>query len=217
MPRGRPRKNPETVRVASEDAPAVLAAVVEEAVTAVREMAPAPDPLADLKVALGAAITADPEGTRKALADVLEVSHGGRRTVEDRVRKVPLPKSALEIKMPEVKEEPPGVIFASPHQAFRQVLIPSQKKYYGDGNVDIIPAVIAEFEQGQVRLTDADQIAAMRAKIRKKEERGIPPQVVEMRDEIAEAMAANGHVLGVKAAVASQTTTVYDKLPDLVQ
>lgn len=206
MPRGRPRKNPVAVSPEAE-APEPIKTQSDS------------DALADLKAALAKAIDADPEATQKAMADVLGVAQATPRKVEERPRKIEIPKSALKIEAPEAPEDPePGVLFGSPHQGFRQVLKPSQKKYYGDGNVDIIPPVVAEFEQGQVRLTDQDLIDAMRAKIKKQKEKGGVVQVVEMDPELAEGVkAVTGRVLGAKAPTVSQTTSIHDKLADLVQ
>lgn len=182
-------------------------------------MAIATDPVADLKAALGKAIESDPEAVQKALTDVLGVAAATPRKIEERVRKVQIPKNALGITAPEAPEEAEeGVIFASPHQGFRQVLKPSQKKYYGDGNVDIIPPIVAEFEHGQIRLTDPELIDLMRKKIKKQRDRGGIVQVVEMENAVKDGVkAATGRVLGVKAPVVSQTNSINDKLADLVQ
>lgn len=187
MPKGRPKKDAAT-QVA-------IAEAVGKAVEAVRQMEPPEDPMADLRKSLNEAISKDPEAVQKALADILGVAAGTPRTVEPRTRKIEIPKGAMEVVAPEPQEPKPAVVFASPHQGFRQVIKPSQKKYYGDGNVDIVPALVVEFEHGMARLGDEEHVKLMRAKIAKQRARGGAPQVVELRDEIADSVAA-GRVVG---------------------
>ena len=192
MPRGRPKKVQET-----------------EAPEAVK-----PSALEAFRAALNEAITEDPEGTKQALAAVLGVAQGTPRTVADeRPRKVPASVAAELVAQPPEPPPPPvpGVTFMSASKAAWQVILPGQKKFYGDGNVEIIPPIVKQAENGIVRLTDPREIEAMRGKIAKQKARGERPLFAEIHDDVAQEV-AKGRSVGVK----SSKVTVDTPMADLV-
>jgi hypothetical protein len=168
--------------------------------------------MAKFREALNEAISADPEATAKALAAVLGVAAGTMRTVGDRPRKVEIPVPEAP-KAPPAPEAPkPGVVFASRHLGFRLVVRPGQKKFYGDGNVEFIAPKLLEFDNGKARVEDPDDIARVRKFIEKQRRIGVEPQIVELRDEIAEAAAAGRSIV----PIASSKVTGDTPLSELV-
>lgn len=194
MPRGRPKK------VKEPEAPEVTK----------------PSALESFRAALNEAITEDPEATKSALAAVLGVAQGTQRTVSDeRPRKVPASVArelVAELPDPPLPPPEPGVTFMSGSKGAWQVVKPGQKKFYGDGNVEIIPPVVKQAENGVVRLTDPSEIEAMRAKIAKQRARGERPLFVEISAEVAKTLAKGRSVDSIK----SNKVTVETPMADLV-
>lgn len=208
MPRGRPRKNPETAIVVEPNS----AETIVDTPTSATEAVASVDPMADLKAAIGKAIDADPQGVVKALADVLGVAAATPRTVDGRPRKIEAPKSTQTIPTPEPVEPKPAVVYYAEAAGYRQPLVPYQKKFHGDGNVEMVAGVIAEAENHIIRIEDPEHAKIMDAKIEKQIRKYGKPMVTKLRDEIADQVLSN-----VKTAVVSQKNTIHDTLADVVQ
>lgn len=178
MPRGRPKKKPTVEEVA------------ENAVETVKaETKPTEEKKAEGYLDLfKKALAEDPKAVVAMLEAVEMVGQGSRRTLEspEGRRTVPVKAEELEPPTPPTPAEPePAVVFQSPHGNFKQVLRKGKKVHYGD-DYEIVPPVLAEADNGLIRLTDPEQIELMRSKIRRRKQQGIAPIVVEIRDEIAE-------------------------------
>ena len=184
------------------------------------EVAPAAEPqktiedaVDALRKALGALISVDPKAAEKAMSEILGVQAQTMRTVDDRPKKIEIPKGSFDPLPPPPPPEPkPGVVYYCEAAGHRQVISPSQKKFYGDGNVDIIPPVVKEAENHIIRIEDPAEVKLMDAKLEKQARRGGRPLVVKLRDEIAE------QVQEVRGAIPNKNpeVNVHTPLSDLV-
>jgi len=179
MPRGRPKKKPAD----EAGAPAPVAAEPKK-----------PTALELLKQATAE----DPKGVVEMLEKLGLVAQGTRRTLDpaEGKRTVSIRKDEVETPVPVPPAEPePAVIFKSPHPQLRIVAKRGKKVRYGD-DYEIIPPTLVEFNNGTARVTDPEDIAAVRARIKTMKSRGQTPIVIEVKDEIAEL--AKGEVKSVK-------------------
>ena len=94
-----------------------------------------------------------------------------------------------------------GVIYKSGSRGLRQVLKKSHKVHTGD-DYEIVPPVVADFENGTYRTNDPEVIAMLDAKIDFRNKRGLQPRIVKFKDEVAEALA--DEKADVKAVEASE-------------
>jgi hypothetical protein len=165
----------------------------------------------EFREALNKLITSDPEAANKIMAAVMGVASEKPRKVEEKRRTVEIPKQELPNLEP-LPPPPPGVVFASRHGAFRFVLRRGGSQYDAMGNKEIVPPVLLDFDGGLARVTEPSDIARLRAFIVKQRRQGIEPQVVELRDEIAEEMEAGRKIEPIQ----SQRVTVDTPLAELV-
>jgi len=194
VPRGRPKKN--------------LNPAVPEGAAETPKTTEAVD---EFREALNKLITADPEAANKIMAAVMGVASEKPRTVDDKRRSVTVPKTELPNLEP-LPPPKPGVVFASRHGAFRFVLRRGSSQYDAMGNKEIVPPLLLDFDAGMARLTEDQDIARVRAFIVKQRRMGIEPQIVELRDEIAEEMEAGRKIMPIQ----SKRVTVDTPLSELV-
>lgn len=122
---------------------------------------------------------------------------GGRRLVRG--------GSGDEFKLPvedEPKEDVEFAVFRSPYPGFRQVYQKGKKIRYDDGESDLIPPKVAQFDQGVCVLYDPEEIELMRAKMEWKKKRG-QVEFIELIDPEVKEAARKG-----TRSVVSPTVTV---------
>lgn len=88
---------------------------------------------------------------------------------------------------PAVEPGEPAAIYKSGSRGLRLVLRKSKKVYTGD-DYDIIPPLVADFDNATYRTSDPDVIALLDAHIDKRRRLGKEPKIVKVKDEIAEAL-----------------------------
>ena len=96
-----------------------------------------------------------------------------------------------------------GVIYKSGSRGLRQVLKSSRKIHTGD-DYQIVPPVVADFENATYRTNDPEIIDMIDAKIAFRKNRGQQPRIVKFKDEVAEALADQSK--DVKPVVSSEVT-----------
>ena len=97
----------------------------------------------------------------------------------------------------------PGIVYKSGSRGLRQVLKRSTKVHTGD-DYEIVPPIVADFENGTYRTNDPEVIAMLDAKIDFRKKRGLQPRIVKFKDEIAEALESKD--TEVKAIVSDEVT-----------
>ena len=94
----------------------------------------------------------------------------------------------------------PAVIYKSKHKGLKQRIVPSRIIQRSEGNPQIIPPRMAEFENNTLRTADPEEIRLIDAAIAYRERLQKPPLIAKFKDEIAEALAdPKGDVKAIKS------------------
>ena len=147
------------------------------------------------------------EGENNKLRDamVMDPMEGGRFLVMGK-EPVALP----------IQEEPVDyesfAVFRSPSSGFKQKLIKGRKNRFADGDHELVPPVLAEFEGGVCTLYDAELIELMRVKEKENVTLG-RPMFVEVHDKEQKLAARKGELSD--RAVKSEKVTVDTPLEEL--
>lgn len=83
----------------------------------------------------------------------------------------------------------PAIIYKIGTRGLKQVIQPSHIIQRSEGNYQIIPPLLAEFDKGTLRVSDPKTIALIDEAIARRERQGLPARIVKFKDEIAEALA----------------------------
>lgn len=115
----------------------------------------------------------------KALDKLLNQKEAGQGQVQ--ARTIDASEEFANVAKPTPPGEP-GVIYKSGSRGLRMVLRRSKKVHNGD-DYEIVPPVVADFDNSTFRTSDPEVIAMLDAKIEFRKRRGLPPRIVKIKDE----------------------------------